>query len=57
VRPYREPLAASAARRALADESGTHFDPAVVAALDRVLDRHRTGTPITTNGAIQRATA
>jgi HD-GYP domain-containing protein (c-di-GMP phosphodiesterase class II) len=57
VRPYREPLASSAARRALGDEAGTHFDPAVVAALDRVLDRHRTGTPITTNSVVHRATA
>jgi HD-GYP domain-containing protein (c-di-GMP phosphodiesterase class II) len=48
-RPYRAPLTATAARRELEREVGTHFDPAVVAALDRVLDRHRRGTPIATN--------
>jgi GGDEF domain-containing protein len=58
-RPYREPLTTKSARRALAEEAGTHYDPAVVAALDRVLERHRTGTPIATNGLgpLQRASA
>jgi HD-GYP domain-containing protein (c-di-GMP phosphodiesterase class II) len=50
-RPYRPPMTAQAARHELVRGAGSHFDPAVVAALDRVLDRRRTGTPIATNGA------
>jgi HD-GYP domain-containing protein (c-di-GMP phosphodiesterase class II) len=52
-RPYRAQLTAPAARSQLEQESGTHFDPAVVAALDRVLDRHRAGVPVAVNGGGQ----
>jgi putative nucleotidyltransferase with HDIG domain len=38
-RPYRAAMAADAARAELRAHAGSQFDPAVIAALDRVLDR------------------
>lgn len=38
-RPYRKALTPAEARRVIEEESGTHFDPAVVAAFRRVFDR------------------
>src|SRR5207302_10984526 len=39
IRPYRGALPTADARPELWREAGTHFDPAVVAAFDRVLER------------------